>query len=135
METQLPVFLRQRRAGQWLRLHPRLPHLSSDPIRAWRLPTASKPAPVRNTCSRRILPCALTICLSMDLSCLEHLMSICCLRSCSLLRTRLALVFQIQRHSRSDEKSFFPAVSMPSLAISIKYKIPRGQPTTEPRSH
>src|SRR2546421_1930290 len=105
METQPPAFSRQRRVGHLLRLYLGFPHPSSDPIRAWRLPTANKPAPVRNTCSQRILRCALTICLFMELSYLERLTSICYLQLSSLLRTPLALVFQIQRHSRLDEKS------------------------------
>src|SRR6266550_2695561 len=134
METQQLAFSRQRRAGLLRHLHPGLPHPSSDPIRVWRLPIASKPAPVRNTCSRRILRCALTICLFMELSSLERLTSICYLRLSSLLRTPLALVFQIQCHNRWDEKSFHPVVSIPSLATSINYKTPQGQPTTEPRS-
>src|SRR6266478_9642153 len=123
METQQPAFSRQHWAGRLLRPHPGLPHLSSDPIRSWRLPTANKPAPVRNTCSGRILRCALTICLFMELSCLERLTSICYLRLSSLLRTRLALVFQIQRHSRSDEKSFLPVVSTRDSTASINYRI------------
>src|SRR5882724_814951 len=134
METQL-AFSRQGRAAHLLHLHPGLPHLSSDLIRAWRLRTASKPVPVRNTCSRRILRCALTICLFMELSCPERLTSICYLRLSSLLRTRLALVFQIQRHSRSDEKSFLPVVSTRDSTASINYRIPRRQPITVPRSH
>src|SRR2546427_8137321 len=135
METQQPAFSRQRRAGLLRHLHPELPHPSSDPIRVWRLPIASKPAPVRNTCSQRILRCALTICLFMELSCLERLTSICYLRLSSLLRTRLALVFQIQRHSRSDEKSFLPVVLTRDSTASINYRIPRRQPKTVPRSH
>src|SRR6267143_6949810 len=70
METQQPAFSRQHWAGRLLRLYLGLPHLSTDPIRAWRLPTANKPAPVRNTCSRRILRCGLSICLFTELSCL-----------------------------------------------------------------
>src|SRR2546427_3880053 len=66
METQQPAFSRQHWAGRLLRLYLGLPHLSTDPIRAWRLPTANKPAPVRNTCSRRILRCGLTICRSEE---------------------------------------------------------------------
>src|SRR6266704_5038917 len=135
METQRLAFSRQGRAAHLLHLHPGLPHLSSDLIRAWRLRTASKPVPVRNTCSRRILRCALTICLFMELSCPERLTSICYLQWSSRLRTRLALVFEIQRHSRLDEKSFHPVVSIPSLETSINYKIPQGQLTTETRSH
>src|SRR2546425_7365514 len=134
METRHPVFSRWHRAGHLLRLYLGLPHLSSDLVHAWRLPIANKPAPVRNTCSQRILRCALTICLFMELSSLERLTSICYLRLSSLLRTPLALVFQIQCHNRWDEKSFHPVVSIPSLATSINYKIPQGQPTTEPRS-
>src|SRR6267378_6692739 len=119
METQQLASSRQRRAGHLLRLYLGLPHLSSDPICAWRLPTANKPAPVRNTCSQRILRCALTICLFMALSCLERLTSICYLRLPSLLRTPPASVFQIQRRSRSDEKSFLSVVSIPSLGTSM----------------
>src|SRR6266436_4572379 len=135
METQQPAFSRQRRAGHWLRLYLGLRHRSSDRIRAWRVPTANKPAPVRNTCSRKILLCGLTICLFMELSCLEHLTLICYLRLSSLLRTSLALAFQMQRHSRLDEKSFHPPGSIRSLATFISYKTPQRQPTTEPRSH
>ena len=58
METQQPAFSRQRGVGHLLRLQPGLLHLSSDQIHACRLPTANKPAPVRNTYSRRILRCA-----------------------------------------------------------------------------
>src|SRR3989442_1257347 len=130
METQQPAFSRQRRAGLLRHLHPGLPHPSSDPIRVWRLPIASKPAPVRNTCSRRILRCALTTCLFMELSCLERLTSICYLRLSSLLRTPLAWVFQIQRHSRLDEKFFRPVVSIPSSATSISSRLPRVRPIT-----
>jgi len=72
-------------------------------------PTSQLPVP--STCSRRILRCALTTCLFMELSCLERLTSICYLRLSSLLRTPLAWVFQIQRHSRLDEKFFRPVVS------------------------
>src|SRR5229473_2359706 len=130
METQPPALSRQRKAGHLLRLHPGLPHLSSDLIRAWRLPTVNKPAPVRNTCLRKILRCALTICLFMELSCLERLTSICYLRLSSRLRTRLALVFQIQHHSRPDEKSFHLGGSTLSLATFMYSRILRVRPIT-----
>src|SRR5260370_1692334 len=128
MEAQQPAFSRQRWAGHLLRLHPGLLQPSSDPIRAWRLPTASKPAPARNTWSRRILRCAVTICLFMDLSCREHLMSICCLRSSSLLRMPLASVLQIQRHSRLGEKSFHRDASTPSTPTLLTFKLHLVQP-------
>src|SRR6516225_3278571 len=54
-------------AGHLLRLFLGLRHQSSDLIHAWQLPTANKPAPVSNTCSRRTLRCAPTICLFMEL--------------------------------------------------------------------
>src|SRR5260370_42382404 len=130
MAPQQPDFSRQRRAGHLLRLPPGLLHLSSDRIRAWRLPTANKPARVRNTCSRRILRCALTICLFMALSCLERLTSICYLRLPSLLRTPPASVFQIQRRSRSDEKSFLSFVSIPCLGTSMCSRILQSRPIT-----
>src|SRR6266404_4175394 len=110
MEPRRLAFLRQRKAGRLLLLRSGLPHLSSDLIRAWRLPIASKPVPVRNTCLRKISRCAPTICLFMELSSLEQLTSICCLRLSSPLRTPLAWVFQTQRHSRLDEKFFHPVV-------------------------
>src|SRR5260370_11366891 len=134
METQPPAFSRQPRVGHLLRLYLELPHLSSDLIRAWRLPTANKPAPVRNTCSQRILHCALTICLFMALSCLERLTSICYLRWSSRLRTRLASAFQIQRHSRSGEKSFHRDASTPSAATFINSRIPQVRPITASHS-
>src|SRR6266436_1114599 len=125
METQPPAFSRQRRVGHLLRPPPGLPHRYFDPIRAWRLPTANRQAPVRNTCSRKTLRCAPTICLFMELSSLEQLTSICCLRLSSPLRTPLALVFQIQRSRRSDEKSFHLGGSTLGSATSINSGIPR----------
>src|ERR1700674_3056413 len=125
METQQPAFSRQRRAGHLLRLYLGLPHPPPGPIRSWRPPTASKPVPVRNAWSRKILRCAPTICLFMELSCLGHLTSICCLQLSSLLRTPLALVFQIQRHSKLGEKSFHLGGSTPSSATFINYRIQR----------
>src|SRR6266478_8185279 len=130
METLQLAFSRRRRAGHLLHQYLGLLHLSSDPIRAWQLPTASKPALVRNTCSRRILRCALTICLFVELSCLERLTSICYLRLPSLLRTPPASVFQIQRRSRSDEKSFLSVVSIPSLGTSMCSRILQARPIT-----
>src|SRR5260370_40835671 len=125
METQQACFSRQRRVDHSVRLHPGLLHLCSDLIRAWRLPTANKPAPVRNTCSRRILRCVLTTCSFVASSCRERSTSICYLRLSSPLRTQLALVFQIQRHSRSDEKSFQRGGSTPSSATFMNFRIPR----------
>src|SRR5690242_12326160 len=119
METQQPAFSRQRRVGHLSHLYLGLLHPSSDLIRAWRLPPANKPALARNICSRRILRCALTICSFMELNSLERLTSICCLQLSSLLRTPLALAFQIRRLSRSDEKSFHLGGSTLSLATSI----------------
>src|SRR5260370_6452228 len=125
MTTQQPSFARQRGAGPLLRPPSGLPHRYFDPIRVWRLPTANRQAPVRNTCSRKTLRCAPTICLFMELSSLEQLTSICCLRLSSPLRTPLALVFQIQRSSRSDEKSFHLGGSTLSSAAFINFVIPR----------
>src|SRR5260370_3607200 len=130
METQQPVFSRQRRAGHWLRLYPGLRRPSSDPIRAWRVPTANKPAPGRSTYSRRILRCALTICLFMELGCLERLTLICYLRLSSLLQTPLALVSQIQPHSKLGENSFHLGGSTLSLTTFISCRIPRVRPIT-----
>src|SRR5260370_17287765 len=130
MEPPRPAFSRERRAGHLLRLFLGLRHQSSDLIHAWQLPTANKPARVRNTCSRRILRCALTICLFMALSCLERLTSICYLRLPSLLRTPPASVFQIQRRSRSDEKSFLSVVSIPCLGTSMCSRILQARPIT-----
>src|SRR6266446_5164370 len=130
MEAQQPAFSGQRRAGHLLRLYLGLPHLSSDLIHAWRLLTANKPVPAPNICSRRTLRCAPTICLFMELSCLERSTSICCHRLSSPLRTPLALVFQIQRSSRSDEKSFHLRGSTLSSATSMGSRIPRVRPIT-----
>src|SRR5712672_1578074 len=130
METWRLAFSRRRKAGHLLRLRPGLLHLSSNLIRAWRLPTASKPVQVRNTCSRRILRCALTTCLSAGSSYREQLTAICYLRLSSRLRTRLALVFQIQHHSRSDEKSFHLGGSTLSLATFMYSRILRVRPIT-----
>src|SRR5258708_24495367 len=123
MEMVQPAFSRQSRPVHLLHLHPGLPHLSSDLIRPWRLRTASKPVRVRNTCSRRILRCALTICLFMELNCLERLTSICYLRLSSRLRMPRALVFQIRCHNKLGEKSFHLDGSTLGLATFIYSRI------------
>src|SRR6266852_3982962 len=130
METQRPALSRQRKAGHLLRLYRGLLHPSFALARRWRLPIASKPVLVRNTCSRKILRCAPTICLFMELSSLEQSTSICCLRCPWRLRTQLALVFQIQRSSRSDEKSSRLGGSTLGSATSISSRIQRVRPIT-----
>src|SRR5438445_9818217 len=130
METWRLASSRQRKAAHLLRRYPGLLHPSFVPTHRWRLPIASKPAPVRNTCSRRISRCARTTCSSVGSSCREHLTSIYCPRSSSLLRMPLALVFQIQRHSRKDEKCFHRGGSTLSLATFISSRIPRVRPIT-----
>src|SRR5437016_3185853 len=130
MEAQQPAFSGKRKADHLLRVYLGLPHLSSDLIHAWRLLTPNKPVQAPNICSRRTLRCAPTICLSMELNCLERLTSIYCLQSSSLLRTQLVLVFQIQRSSRSDEKSFHLGGSTLSSTTSIGSRIPRVRPIT-----
>src|ERR1700674_445139 len=125
MKPQRPAFSRQRKVGHLLRRHPGLLHLSSGLIRAWRLRIASKPVPVRNTCSPKVLRCAPTICSFMELSSLERLTSICCIRLSLLLRTLLALVSQIQPHSRLGETSFHRGGSSPSSETFINSRIQR----------
>src|SRR5580692_9889934 len=130
METEQPAFSRQRRAGHLLRPHQGLLHPSFALTRRWQPPIASKRAPVRNICLRRISRFEPIIYSSTASNSRERLTSIYCLLLSSLLRTQLALVFQIQLSSRSDEKSFHLGGSTVNSATSISSRIPRVRPIT-----